>query len=235
MGCLYMLTSPSGKSYIGITSKTADARWAKHREHAIGKRDAGALYGAMRKYGPESFTVKTLVIGAWEYLCELEKAAIKAFGTMAPGGYNISAGGEGAPGRFVSDKERAAHSVAQKKRFQRPEERARLQIQLEKAHEANRKKWEGKPRWKKQPVENPISKEERSRLIKAAMQRPESRQRMLAAARARAADPAWRAKVSASKTGAKLPPATAEARKNHSEAAKRMWIRRKQEQHVQET
>lgn len=60
MGCLYKLTSPSGKSYIGISSKGLDARWAKHVEHALGKRTAGALYAALRKYGPGTFTREVL-------------------------------------------------------------------------------------------------------------------------------------------------------------------------------
>lgn len=126
MGTLYLLTSPTGKSYIGISSKTTEKRWAKHVEHAMGKRDNGALYSALRKYGSESFTVRTLVIcNDWDYLCELEIRAIEAFGTRSPGGYNITAGGEGVTGPRDDEFKRKV-SVAQKKRYENPKERARL-------------------------------------------------------------------------------------------------------------
>lgn len=99
MGALYRLTSPSGKSYIGITTKTAEARWAKHVEHALGKRDSGYLYNALRKHGAESFAVETLVVADdTDYLRDLEKRAIVAFGTRYPFGYNVAGGGEMAPG-----------------------------------------------------------------------------------------------------------------------------------------
>jgi group I intron endonuclease len=128
MGTLYLITSPAGKSYIGISSKTTEKRWAKHVEHAMGKRDNGALYAALRKYGPETFSVRTLVIcDDWNYLCELEIRAIAAFGTRSPGGYNITAGGEGVTGERDDEFKRKV-SVAQKKRFENPEERARMKV-----------------------------------------------------------------------------------------------------------
>jgi group I intron endonuclease len=127
MGCLYQLTSPSGKSYLGISSKGVESRWKKHVEHALGKRDNGALYAALRKYGHESFSVKTLAIADdWNYLCELEKKAISAFNTLSPGGYNMTAGGEGAVGRVTTDQARINISNAQKLRFSNPEQRKKL-------------------------------------------------------------------------------------------------------------
>lgn len=126
MGTLYMLTSPAGKSYIGISSKTTEDRWAKHVEHALGKRESGALYAALRKYGHENFKLVTLVIADdWDYLCELERRAIAAFGTLAPAGYNMTLGGEGVVGPRGEDF-RAKVAKAQKVRFANPEERRRM-------------------------------------------------------------------------------------------------------------
>lgn len=128
MGTLYILTSPSGKSYIGISSKTTEKRWAKHVEHAMGKRDSGALYAALRKYGPETFSVRTLVVcDDWDYLCILEVKAIASFGTLSPSGYNISTGGDGVTGPRDEEFKRKV-SVAQKMRFERPDERARMKL-----------------------------------------------------------------------------------------------------------
>ena len=98
MAELYQISFPNGKSYIGVTSETATARFAEHAYNSK-RRDRGrAIERAIRKYGVNAATVKTLVIGAWEYLIGLEKAVILAFGTFGRGGYNMTAGGEGALG-----------------------------------------------------------------------------------------------------------------------------------------
>jgi len=49
-GCLYALTFPNGKQYIGITSGTLRRRVNLHRSHANTGRP-GAVYNAIRKYG----------------------------------------------------------------------------------------------------------------------------------------------------------------------------------------
>ncbi|HLP97024.1 MAG TPA: GIY-YIG nuclease family protein [Sideroxyarcus sp.] len=110
MGCLYQLVFPDGKSYIGITSKTAKQRFKEHclnsrngiteypnyspEEKAESDRKYGfdnfgklpwltALGGAIRKYGDGTIVVKTLVISNnIEYLKELEIKAIKQYRTL---------------------------------------------------------------------------------------------------------------------------------------------------------
>lgn len=102
---LYRLTSPSGKSYIGICRTTAERRFRGHvREAKSGKR---ALCAAIRKYGPETFTVQTLtIVNDWEYLCDLEVKAIQLFNTCAPSGYNLTKGGDGTLGRKDTEETR---------------------------------------------------------------------------------------------------------------------------------
>ena len=214
MSTLYQLTSPSGKSYIGISSKTTDARWAKHVEHALGKRENGALYSALRKYGTDMFQVKTLVIADdWEYLCQLEQKAIRAFNTKAPNGYNITDGGEGTVGRVITAQERERISAGQKKRFERPEERERMIAMAKRAHEANKKRhaakrvdglapWEQRKREAAVRNGSPEHKEIVSSRTREAMAEPEVKAKVLAAAQRRTADPEWRKKISATKTGA---------------------------------
>lgn len=97
MGALYQITFPGGKSYIGITAGTAGVRFAEHAYNATRSRER-AVERAIRKYGPARASLRTLAIGDWGYLVELEKAAIRAFGTFGRGGYNMTAGGEGALG-----------------------------------------------------------------------------------------------------------------------------------------
>lgn len=85
---LYLLGFPSGKSYIGMTSIGMKARLRCHRA-----AKAGILQHALKKYGDPCITL--LVQGERSYIQDLERAAIVAYGTMAPNGYNLTAGGDG--------------------------------------------------------------------------------------------------------------------------------------------
>lgn len=187
MGTLYQLTSPIGKCYIGISSKTTEARWSKHIEHALGKRDAGALYSAIRKYGIDSFSVRTLVVSDdWGYLCDLEKRAIAAFNCKSPNGYNITDGGEGTVGRVVSDEERKNISFGQKRRFQRPEERDRLSKNASVEGAVRQIIAHGNDGWMKGKTANTFtSRLNRSLATREGMSKPEVKQKMSDAAKKR--------------------------------------------------
>lgn len=224
-----MLTAPSGKSYIGISSKSISDRWAKHVEHAKGTREAGALYHAMRKYGHAAFDIRLLVVANnWEYLCDLEKAAILVFNTKSPHGYNISAGGEGAPNRLVTEAERKAHSIAQKTRFQRKDELAKLKSISEYAISC-RYGVERKPKWSPPPTcPTFTTKLAQSLAVKQAMSRPDIQGKVKQKAVERANNPEWRTKISVAKkgqgAGRKLPPDQIEKMR---EARKAWWERKK--------
>jgi len=124
-GCLYSLTFPNGKRYIGITAGALSRRLSLHKSHAKTGR-VGAVYNAIRKYGAAGFVAETLVVAAdWEYLCDLEKKAIAAFGTLAPCGYNLTAGGEGFLGQTFTPEQRARMSEARKGKGVGPRPHAR--------------------------------------------------------------------------------------------------------------
>lgn len=112
-GCLYMLTFPGGKSYIGMTSYCLEKRLAQHRYCARSGSKKYPLYEAMRKHG--DFVAKKLVIAKdHQYLYELEQKAISAFGTRSPGGYNLTDGGMGAVGAAWTEEQRKAASKLRK-------------------------------------------------------------------------------------------------------------------------
>lgn len=238
MGTLYRLTSPSGKSYIGISSKTTEERWKKHIEHALGKRTSGVLYTALRKYGSDSFKVETLVIANdWAYLCDLEKKVIHAYNTKAPFGYNVSDGGEGVLGQR-SEEVKARISAAQKKRFQNPEQRALMaqyaakSAQITKARHAAQRidglaPWEQKKRDSTLRNGSPEHRALVSERTKAAMATPEVRAKVAAAAAKKAASSEWREKISKSKMGKKIGPRSEETKLKQSESMKAAWVRRK--------
>lgn len=226
-GVLYKLTSPSGKSYIGISSKGLEARWAKHVEHACGKRTAGALYAALRKYGPDSFTRELLAeTQDWEELRAMEIAAIRAHGTLAPAGYNITQGGEGTRTR-LSVEARANISAAQKLRYQRPGERERLRaagaIARAASSERGRIRREQRRADRAAYVASQEFKEMHSARVKKALATPAVRAKVLACAAERAASPQWRARISASKSGKKTRPCSEQRKQRIADARRREW------------
>lgn len=88
---VYRLTSPSGRSYIGLTGRSVKERWQKHKRQAEFGTGRHPLYDAMRKYGFESFLVETVAcaygLADAQYL---ERLLI----STNRNGYNILPGGE---------------------------------------------------------------------------------------------------------------------------------------------
>ena len=94
MGLIYMATSPSGKSYIGQTTKTLQERIKSHVKSA--KQDSPyAFHNAIRKYGIENISFTILEDGILDTdLNEREKYYIQKYKTYEEG-YNLTIGGDG--------------------------------------------------------------------------------------------------------------------------------------------
>lgn len=235
MGCAYKLTSPSNKSYVGVTKKTAQERFEKHKEHALGKRDAGALYSALRKYGPDTFTLEVLVVlDDWQELLELEKQLIQQFNTLSPNGYNIDKGGKGGRGVPYTEESLKRMSEGQKRRFRNPDELARLREQGKRAAAARSAKYADIWKSKRQEIELQkaakriyFKSEERRKIhserMRLAALNPQVKERMRAAAKRRAQDPQWKTRMIASKKGKPGPPRTSEWNAHIADARRREW------------
>lgn len=136
---VYAHTSPSGKTYVGWTSRGWRRRWAQHCFDAR----RGSIYPfhcAIRKYGPEAFThavIATVVSEAEAKALEVEWIA--GLGTLAPGGYNATSGGDGQSGCSAGTRERIrqanlsrsrdqnqANAAARRNRAITPEQRAKI-------------------------------------------------------------------------------------------------------------
>lgn len=88
---LYMLSFPSGKSYIGQTIKSVDARF---KEHCKPYSRCRAVRNAIQKYGQDSVRVELIkTVYTQEDADEAEKELIDFFETMSPRGYNLLSGG----------------------------------------------------------------------------------------------------------------------------------------------
>lgn len=89
----------NGKFYIGVTRLSMRRRMSEHRCHAKKKRNNGAFYRAIRKYGPDAFAVFKLkeCATAVEALAE----EIRLIALLKPQ-YNSTKGGEN-PGQITED------------------------------------------------------------------------------------------------------------------------------------
>jgi group I intron endonuclease len=119
---VYQILFPNGKRYIGCTSASVVKRMSDH----ISALESGCdykIYRAMKKYGINNLKIE--VIGSYpskEEMFEAEKYFIKLYDTQK-NGYNTTTGGEGCPGREITDEGRMKISEGQKKRFSNEDER----------------------------------------------------------------------------------------------------------------
>lgn len=110
--CVYRHITPSGKSYIGITSKEPSKRWKEGQGYKT-----QVFYRAIEKYGWESIQHEILADGLTEEEAKkIERFYIQSFMTTdSKYGYNVSIGGEGVmTGRKHSDQAKQKMSVAHK-------------------------------------------------------------------------------------------------------------------------
>ena len=96
LGYVYMHTSPSGKSYIGISTREKGIRWKEHVANAYdpSKVEYGYPFQqAIRKYGEDNFKYKVLAEGVpLDQLYELEIHFVEKYNTFK-NGYNQTIGG----------------------------------------------------------------------------------------------------------------------------------------------
>lgn len=96
MGVIYKATSPSGRSYVGQTKYTAPKRWKEHISEAYTKMNNQCTFlnAAIRKHGGDNFVMEILWEGDKEELDVKEIEMIATHGTLYPGGYNLTKGGQ---------------------------------------------------------------------------------------------------------------------------------------------
>lgn len=89
-GFIYILTLPSGKSYVGQTIQTVRCRFNRHARD----KNCHYLYNAIQKYGRNNVEIKILGTFQVNELDAQEIKFIKELGTAAPDGYNLHLGGQ---------------------------------------------------------------------------------------------------------------------------------------------
>ena len=124
---IYLITNKiNGKQYVGQTSKSLDARWKDHVQIRF-RPSCSYLHSAIDKYGPDNFLVEILVtVQTKEEMNFYERALIKALGTKAPDGYNLTDGGDGGAGYVFTDEQRRKVSEGQRGRKMSQKAREKL-------------------------------------------------------------------------------------------------------------
>lgn len=153
MGCVYRVRFASGKSYVGMTTRSAQQRLSNHLSAALrgGKLPVNR---AFKKYAPGGFELEILVRSEdLEILRAEERRLILEIRTKVPYGYNLTDGGEGVCGYAYTPEQRAATSRAASKRVLSEETRKKIAASM------TGKKF------------GPISEEKRRRLALAAKAR----------------------------------------------------------------
>lgn len=93
---IYLITAPTGAAYVGRTGTGLKRRWGAHIKRAFTEQHPGALYAAIREFGPDAFVVETLrTVEGKDAADEAETAEIRRLKEEWPGAVlNISDGGK---------------------------------------------------------------------------------------------------------------------------------------------
>jgi hypothetical protein len=123
IGIIYLLTSPSGHSYVGQTIQDRFLRWRQHELDAEHHRDhCKALCNAIRKHGFQNFKKEILWVyrrrtkkEILEILDQAEVEYISMLMTLHPDGYNMHTGGRfSGAGTVYTDEIRDNYSRAKR-------------------------------------------------------------------------------------------------------------------------
>jgi hypothetical protein len=94
IGYIYLITSPSGKMYIGQTKQHYNHRWKQHKSNAICNKGCRLLKLAIQKYGYNNMKCEVLQTCPVICLNMWERLYIKRLNTLTPSGYNLTEGGD---------------------------------------------------------------------------------------------------------------------------------------------
>jgi len=124
----YLITNRlNGMKYVGVTSMSLRRRWICHKAEALSGRGTRVLSKAIRKYGPENFSIEQVAsASSWDDLDLLEVVLVQQHGTRTPGGYNMTNGGRGTQGRPHTEDAKRRISASGRGRVVSAESRARI-------------------------------------------------------------------------------------------------------------
>lgn len=112
----------SGRAYVGVTSRTLNQRWKEHERDAA-RRPRGPFHAALAKYGRGSFDFE--LVAELPTFDEAKIAEMIAIAVERPA-FNLTAGGDGGTGHYVSPAARAAIGAAHRGKVVSSETRQKI-------------------------------------------------------------------------------------------------------------
>jgi group I intron endonuclease len=186
-GYVYLIRNTvNGKVYVGQTVTDVATRWQKHLVHRHEGGRKYPLYLAIRKHGPDVFSVTTLATAQDQTELDLkERILIRAYRAMSSCGYNCRAGGYS--GGHLSEETKAKIGAANIGRSRTPETRERIGAASRgrEQSEATRAKRSAKAIGRKMPPRTAEHIEKIRRAKLGTKQSPETIERRAAAHRGR--------------------------------------------------
>jgi len=115
MAFVYKITNTiTKKCYIGWTGNTVEHRWAEHKISAFKNNDNRKFYNALRKYGPDSWLVETLIETTSKEEAKVKEIELIEHFDSYNKGYNATKGGDGNNGIIMSEESNLKRSKALK-------------------------------------------------------------------------------------------------------------------------
>ena len=118
MAIIYKITSPSKKTYVGVTSKSLARRKCQHISAAKAGSDY-TLHRAIRKYGEALQWDIVAEVESFDEAKILEKALIKKYDSYKTG-YNMTLGGDGVLGHSFTHSEKTKIKISEASKRNRP-------------------------------------------------------------------------------------------------------------------
>jgi group I intron endonuclease len=128
MGFVYLLLNlKNNKMYVGKTKSRPERRWQRHVRSAVNGSKC-LIHRAIRKHGWRNFSTDILWSGPVADMASMEAMCVAWAGSMAPAGYNLTAGGDGSLGFKHTAATRKKLKAAFARRWAKPEEREKLAV-----------------------------------------------------------------------------------------------------------
>lgn len=107
MGCVYKLSFPNGKAYIGVTVREMSLRWRRHVYCSKNKEYQQPVHRAINKYGHENVVISFLYENIDDdFLFDLEVEEIRKAKETGLILYNMTSGGDGVSGYVLNEADR---------------------------------------------------------------------------------------------------------------------------------
>ena len=182
IGIIYKITNLiNGKIYIGQTVQSLKKRFEQHcgnKKSVIGQ--------TIKKYGKKNFYIETVEeCETLDELNEREIFLIAHYDCIAPKGYNLTEGGEGASHSEIT---RQKISMVNRKRFENLAERKKIAEKLRGRKDSEEVKARKSAAQKKRYSENPLACQKQSEGLKIRFSNPEERKKHSAAMKKYKAD-----------------------------------------------